>query len=80
VCDEEGPIMMGPIISKTLLLFAIEGITPKMMLIHYQAQIYAIFFHSIPFFGQNSPLVCRFLCRRIKADCNNERIRTGVDR
>jgi hypothetical protein len=34
VCDEEGPIMMGPIISKTLLLFAIEGITPKMMLIH----------------------------------------------
>jgi hypothetical protein len=29
VCEDEGPIMMGPIISKTLLLFAIGLETQK---------------------------------------------------
>jgi CBS-domain-containing membrane protein len=43
VCDEEGPIMIGPIISKTLLLFAITGLTPKMMLVQKPLQNYCFF-------------------------------------
>jgi hypothetical protein len=44
--------MIGPIISNTLLLFAISGIAPKMMLVQKLSQIY--FFVSInPYFPLN---------------------------
>ena len=40
VCEEEGPIMIGPIISNTLLLFAINDSAPKMMLSKKLTQFY----------------------------------------
>jgi hypothetical protein len=63
VCDEEGPIMIGPIISNTLLLFAISGVAPKMMLVQKLLRIYSYCFNNSLFLPQFKGLFASYLAR-----------------
>jgi hypothetical protein len=63
VCDEEGPIMIGPIISNTLLLFAISGLAPKMMLVQKPPQVYSFCFNKSLFPPQFKGLIASYLAR-----------------
>jgi hypothetical protein len=60
VCEDEGPIITGPIISNTLLLFAIGLFYPIMVLSQIAVQDYFIFWNLSVFFVRIRGFVCLF--------------------